>query len=241
VSDWALVGQDGPRVRAFALHGAEIRHAAEAADSAAALAALGAVPARVLRVGEGQPDVLPAPLLPDAPRPGLGGLIQKTPPDVIDGWTRLLLLGLVRDRPNWEGVACVLAGDLRHWVHLSAGEAVSCQSFLNPRLAALLGGTTPPGMDALADSLSRPERLAAHLRSAEVTGDTAAISGHLIGAELAAARPYWLGQNVLSISRAGTTGSGLADALAAQGVPTDAIDPEALIAPACAALAGWMG
>ncbi|MEI4233164.1 2-dehydro-3-deoxygalactonokinase [Roseovarius sp. D22-M7] len=240
MNDWALVGHDGTRARAFALSGTAVMRAADGTDSASALAALGTVPGRLLRVGEGQPDALPAPLLPDAARQGLAGLIQKTPPDVIDGWTRLLLLGVVRDRPNWEGIACVLAGDVRHWVHLSAGEAVSCQSFLSPRLAATLGGTTAPDMTALSDSLSRPERLAAHLRSAEVTGDSAAISGHLLGAELAAARPYWLGQSVAVIAAA-AAGSDVTDALAAQGVPTNAIDPETLLAPAVAALADWMG
>jgi hypothetical protein len=239
MTDWALVGHDGQRARAFALQGAALMHAAEGADQAAALAALGAAPDHVLRIGEGQPDALPAALLPASPGRGLAGLLQRTPPDVIDGWVRLLLLGLTQDRPDWDGVACVLAGDVRHWVHLSAGEAVSCQSFLTPRLAFLFGATTPPDPDALADSLSRPERLAAHLRSVEVTGATAALSGHLIGAELAAARPYWLGQTVALIDH-GAAGSGLANALGAQGVPTQLHDPESLLAPAFATLAAWM-
>ena len=51
---------------------------------------------------------------------------------------------------------------------------------------ATLGAVTPPDTEAVTDSLSRPERLAAHLRSAEVTGNSAALSGHLVGAELAA-------------------------------------------------------
>jgi 2-keto-3-deoxy-galactonokinase len=239
MSDWALVGHDGRRARAFALNGAALMHAAEGADQTAALTALGPVSGPTLRIGEGQPDVVPAPLLPATPRRGLAGLIQKTPPDVIDGWVRLQLLGLTQDRPDWDGVACVLAGDIRHWVHLSAGEAVSCQSFLTPRLAATLWAMTAPDTDAVTDSLSRPERLAAHLRSAEVTGNTAALSGHLIGAELAAARPYWLGQNVAVIAPAGA-GSDMADALERQGVPTQLHDPESLLAPAFAALATWM-
>lgn len=239
MSDWALVGHDGQRARAFALNGAALMHAAEGVDRRAALAALGPVSGPILRIGEGQPDAVPAPLLPATRGKGLAGLIQKRPPDVIDGWVRLQLLGLTQDQPDRDGVACVLAGDVRHWVHLSAGEAVSCQSFLTPRLAATLGAMTPPDSDALTDSLSRPERLAAHLRSAEVTGNAAALSGHLIGVELAAARPYWLGQNVAVIAPAGA-GSDLVDALEGQGVPTQLHDPETVLAPAFAALAAWM-
>ncbi|MFO7758193.1 MAG: 2-dehydro-3-deoxygalactonokinase [Roseovarius sp.] len=240
MTDWALVGHDGSRARAFVMQGAALMHAADGADRAAALAALDPAPEHVLRIGEGQPDAVPAALLPATPGRGLAGLVQNTPPDVIDGWVRLLLLGFVQGRPNWEGIACVLAGDIRHWVHLSAGEAVSCQSFLTPRLAAGLGASSVPDPDALADSLSRPERLAAHLRSAEVTGNTAALSGHLIGAELAATRPYWLGQTVALIAP-GAGGAGLAAALEMQGVPTQVHDPETLLAPAFAALAEWMG
>ena len=239
MTDWALVGHDGQRARAFALNDAALICAAEGVDRAAAVAALGPISGQVLRIGEGQPDAVPTALLPASHEKGLAGLIQKTPPDVIDGWVRLQLLGLTQDQPDWDGVACVLAGDVRHWVHLSAGEAVSCQSFLTPRLAATLGAVTAPDTEALTDSLSRPERLAAHLRSAEVTGNKAALSGHLIGAELAAARPYWLGQNVAVIAPAGA-GPDLADALGMQGVPTRLHDPETLLAPAFAALAAWL-
>jgi hypothetical protein len=239
MTNWALVGHDGQRARAFALEDTALMYAAEGADRAAALAALGPVPDHVLRIGESQPDAVPAALLPATPGPGLAGLVQKVPPDVIDGWVRLLLIGLTQDRPNWEGIVCVRAGDIRHWVHVSAGEAVSCQSFLTPRLAATLGASGAPDPSAVADSLSRPERLAAHLRSAEVTGNTGAVSGHLVGAELAASRPYWLGQEVALIAPAGA-GSDLAEALEGQGVQTQLLDPESLLAPAFAALAEWV-
>ena len=239
MTHWALVGHDGQRARAFSLEDTALMYAADGTDATAALAALGPVPDHILRIGEGQPDAVPAALLPATPGPGLAGLVQKVPPDVIDGWVRLLLIGLTQDRPNWEGIACVRAGDIRHWVHVSAGEAVSCQSFLTPRLAATLGAKTPPDPAAVADSLSRPERLAAHLRSAEVTGNIAALSGHLIGAELAASRPYWLGQEGALIAPAGA-GSDLADALEGQGVQTQRLDPESLLAPAFTALSTWL-
>jgi len=97
----------------------------------------------------------------------------------------------------------------------------------------VLGGAAAPSDAALADSLSRPERLAAHLRQAEVAGDRAAMTGHLLGAELAATRVYWLGQEVVVI---GARSKMYKTALAAQSVPVTSFAPEDLEAPAFAAL-----
>lgn len=240
MSDWAIVGHDGRRSRAFLLRDGRVVDSADGPDREAALAALSARPDRVFHIGEGAPDSLPAALLPGSPGRGLPGLTQESPADVLDGWVRLLLLGFAEARPDWDGVALVLTDQLSHWVHLSAREAVSCQSFLTPRLMHALGGTLPADMDALGDSLSRPERLAAHLRSAEVTGRADAISGHLIGAELAAARPYWLGQSVILID-GGASGAGHAAALEAQGVPVSRHDPEVILSEALAALGERIG
>ena len=238
MTDWAVIGHDGQRHRAFALSGPRLRHQSSGADEAAALAGLGATQ-RLYRIGEGRPDTLPCPLLP-GPGRGLAGLTQDHPADVIDGWVRLILLGFAARHPNWDGVACVLSKTLSHWVHLSADEAVSCQSFLTPTLVSALCGTTPPDSAAISDSLSRPERLAAHLRSAQVTGTPGTLTGHLLGAELAAARPYWLGQSVALIAPYGGA-SGYGDALAAQGVPVARHDPETLLPDAFAALAQVLG
>jgi len=233
MSDWAIVGHDGRRARAFVLRGGRVVDSADGPDRDAALAALVAIPERIFHIGDGVPDSLPAALLPTAPRRGLPGLTQESPADVLDGWVRLLLLGLVEAQPDRDGVALVLTGQLSHWVHLSAREAVSCRSFLTPRLIAALDGRQPADTDAVADSLSRPERLAAHLRSAEVTGNTGAITGHLIGAELAAARPYWLGQSVAIIA---ADSPPHAEALAVQGVHVTVEPPAPLVPAALAAL-----
>ncbi|MEQ8901935.1 MAG: 2-dehydro-3-deoxygalactonokinase [Roseovarius sp.] len=240
MTDWAIVGHDGHRARAFLLRGGRVVDSADGPDREAALAALSARPDRVFHIGEGAPDSLPAAVLPGNPARGLPGLTQDSPADVLDGWVRLLLLGFAEARPDWDGVALVLTEQLSHWVHLSAREAVSCQSFLTPRLIAALGGTLPADTGALGDSLSRPERLATHLRSAEVTGRADAISGFLIGAELAAARPYWLGQSVALIDGGGC-GSGHAAALEAQGVPVSRHDPEVILSEALAALGERIG
>lgn len=231
MSRWRLCGHDGTTGRALALDGPQILADARADTADAALASLdGSGP--VLRVGEGAGTALPAPLLPERLGPGLPGLTQNRPPDCLDGWVRLVLIGCA----DHDGIACVITPMLAHWVHLSAGEAVSCQSFLTPRLATALNAADTADADALADTLSRPERLAAHLRGAQVQGAPAAITGHLLGAELASARPYWLGQSITLIGTASATAP-RATALKAQGVPVTQTDPETLLSPAIAALA----
>ena len=235
MSRWRLCGHDGRAGRALALDGPTIRGEVRADTADAALAALDA-PGPVLRVGEGVASPLPAPLLPEPLGPGLPGLTQDGPPDCLDGWVRLLLIAL-KDR---DGIACVTTPTLAHWVHLSAGEAVSCLSFLTPRLSSALDAADSADDAALADTLSRPERLAAHLRAAQVSGAPASLTGHLLGAELAAARPYWLGQSVTLVGRAPAIGP-RATALAAQGVPVTQTDPDSLLAPAIAALAAHRG
>jgi len=171
---------------------------------------------RVIRIGEDAQD-LPAPVLPATGRT-LPALTQKTPPDIVSGWVRLWIAGHLAAHPGWDGVICALHGDVTHWLHVSADEVVSSQSFLTPRLIAALGGADHAAPGAMSDSLSRPERLAAHLRAAEVTSAAAHVTGHLIGAELAAARPYWLGQQVAVIG-ARPIRDAYAQAIAAQGAP----------------------
>jgi len=86
--------------------------------------------------------------------------------------------------------------------------------------------------DAVADTLSRPERLGQRLfairADATLNGTQAAVSrarlsGTLIGAELAATRPYWLGQQV-AVAGAPALADLYARALAAQGVKAHALD-----------------
>ena len=63
----------------------------------------------------------------------------------------------------------------------------------------------------------------------------ARLSGLLIGLELAAARPYWLGQNVVVLG-ASTLAGVYATAMAAQEVPARRLDAQELtLAGLCAA------
>ena len=168
----------------------------------------------IVRVGE-TADALPAPLLPGSGR-SLPALTQHNPADVISGWVRLWIAGFLAERGGSDGIVCALQGDVSHWVHVCAQEAVSSQSFLTARLIVTLEGDLSLHKGALVDSLSRPERLAAYLRHAEISGDRAATTGYLVGAELAAARPYWLGQQVIVIGDGEMTRV-YAQALATQG------------------------
>jgi 2-dehydro-3-deoxygalactonokinase len=146
------------------------------------------------------------------------GLKQNNPPDVMRG-EETQIAGFLATRPNWDGVLC-LPGTHTKWVQISAGEVISFRTFMTGELFELLRGQSvlkhsvadgwdeDAFADAVADTLSKPEQLAARLfglRAADLLqGQDAGVaraklSGLLIGAELAATRPYWLGQQLATI------------------------------------------
>lgn len=155
------------------------------------------------------PEYVPAKLRPDD-MPDTGGfdslpaLAQADPVDVLPAEARLRLIEFVNKGKDWDGVVLLQNGEITHWIHLSANEVVSFQSFLTARLATALDVSPETRADAqaIATTMARPERLATHLRSAEILGKSGAILGHLIGAEITAARPYWLGQRLALIGDA---------------------------------------
>jgi len=187
---------------------------------------------------------LPQPLIPVQTRdPDLSawivpGLKQTTPPDVMRG-EETQIAGFLSLNPGWDGVIC-LPGTHSKWAEVSAGEVVSFQTFMTGELFALLGGHSvlrhsiaaegwddAAFADALADTIARPEKLAARLFTLRAdhllsgaSGATARarLSGLLIGAELSAARPYWLGRQLAVIGAPALSASYTA-ALAAQGAP----------------------
>ncbi len=164
------------------------------------------------------------------------GLRQDKPADVMRG-EETQIAGALALSPGFDGVFC-LPGTHSKWVHVSAGEVVSFQTFMTGELFALLsehsvlrhgmvgGGWDDAAFDAgLSDALSRPEKIAAMLFSLRAEGllaglaapqARARLSGLLIGIELAAAKPYWLGQPI-GIIGAGALSATYARALSAQG------------------------
>ena len=174
------------------------------------------------------------------------GLSQSKPADVMRG-EETQIAGVIALHPQFDGVIC-LPGTHSKWAHISAGEVVSFQTFMTGEMFALLskqsvlrhgmqdaqfdGAAFDLGVDA---GLSHPEKIMARLFSLRAEGllsnlgkDAAfsRLSGLLIGAELAAAKPYWLGQAVRLVG-AETLSGHYARALSAQGVTAQILDDTA--------------
>jgi 2-dehydro-3-deoxygalactonokinase len=151
------------------------------------------------------------------------GIMQADPADVMRG-EETQISGFLALNPNWDGVIC-LPGTHTKWVHISANEVISFQTFMTGELFDTIAKQTvlrhsiaadgwddaafAQGLDA---AIARPERLAARLFSLRaqgllngMSGETARahLSGLLIGAELAGAKPYWLGQQIAVIGDSG--------------------------------------
>lgn len=147
----------------------------------------------------------------------VGGLKQDRPADMTCG-QETRIAGFLALNPDWDGVIC-LPGLHSTWAHVSAGEIVSFQTFMTGQMHALLAEgsvlrKTARGWDdsgfaeGVAQGLERPERLMARMFSLHAEAllqgldpavANARLRGLLVGAELAAAKPYWLGQRVALI------------------------------------------
>jgi len=176
----------------------------------------------------------------------LPGISQARPADVMRG-EETQIAGYLSGNPDFDGVIC-LPGTHTKWVHLSAGEIVSFRTSMTGELFALLSEqsvlrhSVGEGWDddafaaGVSDALSKPEALGAalfHIRAQGLLGTPdpdvarARLSGLLIGAELAAMRPYWLGQAVALVGALDLVAR-YGDALQLQGVTTDVADGDAM-------------
>jgi 2-dehydro-3-deoxygalactonokinase len=177
----------------------------------------------------------------------LPGLAQKRPADVMRG-EETQIAGYLAKRPGFDGVIS-LPGTHTKWAQISAGEVVSFQTCMTGEMFALLADRSvlrhsvqAETLDldafraAVADALSDPQKLAARLfgirAEALLSGlapDTARgrLSGLLIGLELAATRPYWLGQDVVLIG-APRLSALYHEALAGQGAAAEILDVTAM-------------
>ncbi|MGJ8586742.1 MAG: 2-dehydro-3-deoxygalactonokinase [Yoonia sp.] len=171
------------------------------------------------------------------------GIKQANPADVMRG-EETQITGFLARNKNWDGVIC-LPGTHTKWVHVSADEVVSFQTFMTGELFDVIATQTVLRHSIAADGwddeafaqgldmgLSRPERLAARLFSLRANGllndmpGTAAraqLSGMLIGTELAAAKPYWLGQQIAVIGDSKLSKL-YVDALATQAAPATQVN-----------------
>lgn len=175
----------------------------------------------------------------------LPGLSQAQPPDVMRG-EETQIGGFLAREPGFDGVLC-LPGTHCKWAHVSASEIVSFRTFMTGEVFALLTkhsvlrhSTGGDDWDAAAfdaavsDALSKPGRLLSDLFTLRADGllngtgagvSRARLSGLLIGAELAAARPYWLGQPVVILGEDALARNYLA-ALTAQGAEARSVAAE---------------
>ncbi len=233
MSSWIAIGREGADFAAYAMRGGALAGQSRGASEAAALAGLPFQTDRIIRIGEGKPQTVPCAVLPGNNK--LPAVTQDNPPDVLSVWARLWIAGYLASHKNWDGVIWALEADVSYWIHVSADEIISFASFLTPRLVAVLNGADTACQTAVSNTMSRPERLASHLRQAELCGDSRALTGHLLGAELAAARPYWLGQRVTLITPY-KDASGFAAAVELQGVPVDVCRADAMMTDGLMAL-----
>lgn len=215
---WIGIEDSGGQASGWRFDGTAVVEAASGASVAEVVARLGDAPALIVSEGEASQPVPSAILSATLP---LTALTQARPQGYLDAPARLRVVGAVEARTNWDGVICLPMAEVTHWCQISANEVVSFQSALTPMLARMLGAAQTADPEALADTMSRPERLSLHLRSAGLAGAAEALAGHLLGAELAAMRPYWLGQQVIVIAQSGL----YSEALASQGVPVALVHP----------------
>ncbi|ETW14675.1 2-dehydro-3-deoxygalactonokinase [Roseivivax marinus] len=177
----------------------------------------------------------------------LPGMSQASPADVMRG-EEVRISGVLAEEPDFDGIVC-LPGLHTIWAQISAGEVVSFRTFMTAELVKLLSTQSvlrlsvgQEGWDeaefqaGLDRGLSTPAALASdafRLRAEALLDDLpseaarARLWGLLIGVELAAAKPYWLGQAVRIV--------GVEDpvklysaALAKQGVQATSRDWEAM-------------
>ena len=147
------------------------------------------------------------------------GIMQISPPDVMRG-EETQIAGYFSKNPNFDGVIC-LPGTHTKWVHLSAGEIVSFRTFMTGEIFLSLSEHSilknsvdsenfdqTSFLEAFEDIYSSPALLSSKLfqiRALDLLEKVAAkslkskLSGYLVGAELAGAKNYWLGQKIVII------------------------------------------
>lgn len=179
------------------------------------------------------------------PRISLGiapGLKQMLPADVMRG-EETQIAGASRLLAGFDGVFC-LPGTHSKWVEMRGAEVARFRTFMTGEMFALLSqqsvlrhGMAEGWQDAafetaVAEAMAAPQSAMTGLFSLRAEGllaglepgvARARLSGLLIGAELAAARPFWQGKEVALIG-ASKLGGLYAQALIRQGILVRQLD-----------------
>ena len=149
----------------------------------------------------------------------LPGIMQKSPPDVMRG-EETQIAGYLSKKPDFDGIIC-LPGTHTKWVHISVGEIVSFRTFMTGEIyqtlseCSILKNSVKSNdfdlttfLEAFEDTYSNPALLSSKLfglRAADLLEKISTkflkskLSGYLVGSELAGAKSYWLGQNIVMI------------------------------------------
>ncbi|WP_347268217.1 2-dehydro-3-deoxygalactonokinase [Paracoccus sp. (in: a-proteobacteria)] len=165
------------------------------------------------------------------------GVSQDRPADVMRG-EETQIAGLLALDPGFDGIAC-LPGTHTKWARISAGEICGFKSLMTGEIFGLLSRQSvlrhsvdsedsddAAFLEAVSEAMTRPAhafgtlfqlRAESLLQGLPAVTARARLSGTLIGWELAAARPWWLGSAVTLIG-APALSALYARALAAQGV-----------------------
>ena len=172
----------------------------------------------------------------------LAGASQADPADVMRG-EETQIAGFLARNPDFDGVLC-LPGTHTKWARISAGELCHFRTAMTGEMFQLLsersvlrhsgsdGWDQEQFLAALDEALSRPERMATTLFGIRASGllhgtDGAAararLSGTLLGVEMAAMKPFWLGQDVALIGAPGLTAT-YRTALGAVGLSAEEFD-----------------
>lgn len=147
------------------------------------------------------------------------GVSQEKPADLMLG-EETQIAGFLSLTPDFDGVVC-LPNRYTKWAHISAGEIVSFRTFMTGEISGLLSrysvlqhAVSTGGWDetlfrkCVGDAMSSPQNVSSWLFSlfaGQSLGQKNAcdgrsrLTGWLVGAELAAARSYWLGREVVVI------------------------------------------
>ena len=148
----------------------------------------------------------------------LPGMSQSVPADVMRG-EETQISGYLDQNPNFNGSIC-LPGTHTKWVQISAGEVVSFRTFMTGELFNIIskhsvlrhsvgeGWDEEAFLESVTDGIMNANiltnmlfglRASSLLEGLHPTTATAKLSGMLIGLELAGAKGFWLGNQVVII------------------------------------------
>lgn len=149
------------------------------------------------------------------------GLSQSDPADVMRG-EEVQIAGVLARWPGFSGTVC-LPGTHTKWASIAGGQVTQFRTLMTGEMFELLAMRSvlrhslapgPADMDAFRDGLrlARGQDMPLHLfalRAESLLGSPdpvalrARLSGLLIGQELAATRPLWLGRDIAIVASAG--------------------------------------